>query len=59
MRTSWIGIGMIASAVLFLSSRASSADNWPGFRGPTGLGYTQEKDLPLTWDGKKGEAIPA
>ena len=33
------------------------AGNWPGWRGPTGLGYTDEKDLPLKWDGKKGENI--
>jgi outer membrane protein assembly factor BamB len=25
------------------------AENWPGFRGPTGQGVSQEKDLPLTW----------
>ncbi len=24
-------------------------ENWPGFRGPTGQGISQEKDLPLTW----------
>jgi outer membrane protein assembly factor BamB len=33
------------------------AGDWPGFRGPSGLGYTEEKDLPLTWDGKKGDNI--
>lgn len=25
------------------------AENWPGFRGPTGQGISQEKNLPLTW----------
>jgi len=24
-------------------------ENWPGFRGPTGQGVSQEKNLPLTW----------
>lgn len=33
------------------------AEDWPGWRGPTGLGYTQEKDLPLTWNGKTGENV--
>jgi outer membrane protein assembly factor BamB len=33
------------------------AGDWPGWRGPTGLGYTDEKDLPLTWNGKKGENV--
>jgi outer membrane protein assembly factor BamB len=33
------------------------AGDWPGWRGPTGLGYTDEKDLPLVWDGKTGKNI--
>jgi len=24
-------------------------ENWPGFRGPTSQGVSQEKSLPLTW----------
>lgn len=32
-------------------------DNWPQFRGPTGLGYTRETDLPLTWGGPKAENV--
>ncbi len=34
-----------------------TAGDWPGWRGPTGMGYTDEKDLPLTWNGKTGENI--
>ena len=33
------------------------AGNWPSWRGPTGLGYADEKDLPLTWNAKTGENI--
>jgi len=33
------------------------AGNWPGWRGPTGAGTTDEKDLPLTWDGKTGKNV--
>lgn len=33
------------------------AEEWPGWRGPTGLGYSKEKDLPLSWNGKSGENI--
>ena len=33
------------------------AGDWPGWRGPSGLGYCDEKDLPLTWNGKSGENI--
>jgi len=43
---------------LFLALQAPGrASDWPGWRGPTGLGYTDEKDLPLTWDGKTDKNI--
>lgn len=32
-------------------------ENWPQFRGPTGLGYSNERDLPLSWNAKSGENI--
>jgi len=35
----------------------SHAGDWPGWRGPTGLGYTDEKDLPLKWNAKTGENV--
>lgn len=35
----------------------SLAANWPGWRGPTGAGTTDEKDLPLKWNGKTNEGI--
>lgn len=39
----WIGI------VTCLFARPCCAENWPGFRGPTGQGVSTEKHLPLTW----------
>jgi outer membrane protein assembly factor BamB len=33
------------------------AENWPQFRGPTGLGYTEEKNLPLTWGGPGNQNV--
>jgi outer membrane protein assembly factor BamB len=42
---------ILSLALLFLPT-AVRADNWPCWRGPTGMGYTAEKDLPLHWDGK-------
>jgi hypothetical protein len=33
------------------------AGNWPGWRGPTGCGTTDAKDLSLQWDGKTGEGV--
>ena len=40
-----------------LSGGALRAENWPGWRGPTGLGQSDEKDLPLTWGGKNQENV--
>jgi outer membrane protein assembly factor BamB len=36
---------------------AAGAGDWPGWRGATGCGTTDETDLPLTWNGKSGEGI--
>jgi outer membrane protein assembly factor BamB len=45
-------------ALTFLALAAvARADDWPQFRGPTGLGYTPEKNLPLTWGGEKSENV--
>lgn len=46
---------LFVSALLALP--ASAGDTWPGWRGPTGLGTTDEKDLPLTWGGKANENV--
>ncbi len=31
--------------------------NWPGFRGPTGLGYTTQENLPIVWGGPANENV--
>jgi outer membrane protein assembly factor BamB len=36
---------------------AVADENWPQFRGPTGLGYTAERNLPLTWGGPNAENV--
>jgi outer membrane protein assembly factor BamB len=36
---------------------AMAGENWPGWRGPTGMGQSDEKDLPLTWGGKNHDNI--
>jgi outer membrane protein assembly factor BamB len=41
---------------LMLSSTCPAAD-WPCWRGPTGLGQSPERGLPLTWDGKSGTNV--
>lgn len=42
--------------VLFLVA-AALAEDWPQFRGPTGLGYTAEKVLPIRWGGADHENV--
>ena len=40
----------LATAVIVLASSGTvRAANWPGFRGPTGDGISQETKLPLKW----------
>jgi outer membrane protein assembly factor BamB len=51
------GLSALALLGCFLLSPTGRAGDWPGWRGPTGLGYTDEKDLPLTWNGKTGENV--
>jgi outer membrane protein assembly factor BamB len=47
--------GLIAFAMS--ASAALAGDTWPGWRGPTGLGLSDERDLPLTWGGSTNENI--
>ena len=49
---------MFARTVLLLLVAASaSAADWPGWRGPTGMGQTDDKRLPLTWGGKENAKV--
>ncbi len=43
--------------ILSLSAPTAFAENWPCFRGPTGMGQSSEKDLPVAWGGNKNENI--
>lgn len=45
--------------ILLLATRDSraAADNWPGFRGPTGLGYTSDTALPVEWGEPDGKNV--
>jgi hypothetical protein len=38
-----------ALSVACAATNPCFAENWPGFRGPTGQGISKEKNLPLTW----------
>ena len=48
----------VATAVaLVLIPCAAPAGDWPQWRGPTGMGFTDEKNLPTTWGGKTAENV--
>lgn len=38
------------------SAKSSGDTNWPGFRGPSGMGTSDAKGLPLTWSGTENVA---
>ena len=44
-------------SVLLFALGIADASDWPQFRGPTGLGYTEEKNLPLNWNAKSNVNI--
>ncbi len=46
----------LALLAWLLLARVSHAEDWPGFRGPTGMGYSESK-LPLEWDGATGKNV--
>jgi outer membrane protein assembly factor BamB len=43
--------------VVALSSWFLMAADWPCWRGPTGMGRTDDKNLPLVWGGKEGTNV--
>lgn len=46
-----------ACTILLVAARCFCAANWPQFRGPTGLGYTEEKELSVKWGGPQNENV--
>jgi outer membrane protein assembly factor BamB len=51
------GSVLSAAAAAVLTSLPAAAENWPQFRGPTGLGYSAGTGLPLKWSAATGENI--
>src|SRR5262245_26265233 len=47
----------LLTVFILLVPALGHAGDWPGWRGPTGQGHTDEKDLPLNWDGKTGKNV--
>ena len=57
MKPRTLTVTIAAMAVLAGQAAAVLGEDWPGFRGPTGLGYTQEKNLPVVWGGPEGKNV--
>ena len=57
MRRAFIPASVCAMFFAVLLTPFIRAGDWPGWRGPTGVGVSEEKNLPLTWDGKTGQNI--
>jgi outer membrane protein assembly factor BamB len=59
-RRSWSSYFLCVLCVLcvfVVNPLPAPAGDWPGWRGPTGQGITDEKDLPRSWNGKTGENV--
>jgi outer membrane protein assembly factor BamB len=48
---------LVLALVLAAGAAPGWAGDWPGWRGPTGMGQCDEKDLPLTWDARTGTNV--
>jgi outer membrane protein assembly factor BamB len=48
---------ILALLVFVFTASTGLAADWAGWRGPTGQGVCDEKDLPLTWGGKEQENV--
>jgi len=54
---STIRILAIVVAGLLVAAHARADKDWPGWRGPTGMGQSDERDLPVTWNAKTQENV--
>src|SRR6516162_7236157 len=57
MEPSTLARAVATTMLLACSVSTVRGEQWPGFRGPTGLGYTTEQQLPLTWGGPKKKSV--
>ena len=48
---------IMTCAIVAAALAPAWADDWPGWRGPSGMGQSAEKNLPVVWAGKDGRNI--
>lgn len=51
MRNTYRALTLLLAAASFTAT--AQAENWPGWRGPTGQGISTERDLPVEWSATK------
>jgi outer membrane protein assembly factor BamB len=44
---------LLAFCLPLIAANVTRAADWPGFRGPLGIGVTEESDFPTTWSAKE------
>ena len=52
-----LGVVFLAVLLSLTTAEPGLAQEWPAFRGPTGLGFSQQKDLPIKWGGSEAENV--
>jgi len=57
MRRAVVAVVVTMAAVLPGTAQEGASANWPQLRGPSGLGYTIERGLPLAWGGAGRENV--
>ena len=57
MRTRLILLGWVVVICHWQLAASAFGDDWPQFRGISGQGICNEKDLPTTWSIKSGQNI--
>ena len=57
MRPAVLPAALLAIASLAGPAAVGRGENWPAFRGLTGLGYTEDRNLPLRWGGPDNENV--
>jgi hypothetical protein len=56
--TRWLPVASLGCLIALVAWPAVlAAADWPSWRGPTGMGHTDVRDLPLTWGGKDAANI--
>lgn len=51
------GLRLLLLGACVVGSATERPAGWAGWRGPTGMGVSSERNLPLRWDAKTGENI--